>query len=82
MHTIRKGGLTEFIPSPKEKRTALINDHVLNLLANIDQRVKEIEGFLKLPQDQAEAFALKLKFIQEEERASMALNRKMKNGES
>jgi hypothetical protein len=28
----RKGGLTEFIPSPREKREGLIRDHILELL--------------------------------------------------
>ena len=34
----RKGGLTEFIPTPQEKRDGLIRDHALGLLENLHQR--------------------------------------------
>lgn len=30
-----KGGLTEFIPTPQEKRDGLIRDHALGLLENL-----------------------------------------------
>jgi len=42
--------MTEFIPSPKEKRDGVIRNHVLDLLANLDERLRRIEeaaGFFK-----------------------------------
>ena len=39
----RKGGLTEFIPSPQEKRDGLIRDHALGLLENLHQRLARLE---------------------------------------
>lgn len=35
----RKGGLTEFIPTPQENRDGLIRDHALVLLENLHQRL-------------------------------------------
>ena len=35
----RQGGLTEFIPSPQEKRDGVLRDHTLELLANLDARI-------------------------------------------
>ena len=52
----RKGGLTEFIPSPQEKRDGLIRDHALGLLENLHQRLARLERASKLPADEAEAF--------------------------
>jgi len=34
----RKGGLTEFIPSPQEKRDGLIRDHALGLPKTLHHR--------------------------------------------
>ncbi len=39
MLTKRMGGLTEFIPTPQEKRDGLIRDHTLALLRNLHERV-------------------------------------------
>jgi hypothetical protein len=52
----RKGGLTEFIPSPQEKREGLIRDHVLGLLENIHRRIERLECEVGLPATEAEAF--------------------------
>jgi hypothetical protein len=53
----RKGGLTEFIPSPKEKREGLIRDHVLGLLENLHFRLERLEREAGLPTAEAKAFA-------------------------
>lgn len=45
----RKGGLTEFIPTPQEKRDGLIRDHALGLLENLHQRLARLERASKLP---------------------------------
>jgi hypothetical protein len=39
----RKGGLTEFIPSPREKREGLIRDHVLELTEDLHRRIERLE---------------------------------------
>jgi len=50
----RKGGLTEFIPSPQEKREGLIRDHVLGLLENLHRRIERLECEAGLPVAEAE----------------------------
>ena len=53
----QEGGLTEFIPSPQEKREGVLRDHTLRMLENLDARLKRIEEELGLPQKEAEAFS-------------------------
>ena len=48
--------MTEFIPSPQEKREGLIRDHALGLLENLHQRLARLERASGLPPDEAEAF--------------------------
>lgn len=49
----RRGGMTEFIPSPQEKREGLVRDHSSNRL-NLHHRLSRLEE-LGLPLDEAEA---------------------------
>ncbi len=49
MLTKRMGGLTEYIPTPQEKRDGLIRDHTLALLRNLHERTRLIERHLGLP---------------------------------
>jgi len=35
----RNGGMTEFTPSPREKRESLIRDHVLELVGLLHERL-------------------------------------------
>jgi hypothetical protein len=53
----RKGALTEFIPSPQEKREGLIRDHILGLVENLHRRIERLEREVGLPAEDAEAFA-------------------------
>jgi len=39
----RDGGMTEFIPSPQEKRGSLVRDNSLNLIENLHLRLKRLE---------------------------------------
>jgi hypothetical protein len=39
----RNGGMTEFIPSPREKREGLIGDHILELVDLLHARLCLIE---------------------------------------
>jgi len=48
-----QGGLTEFIPSPREKREGVIRDYALELMANLNVRLQRIETELDLPREEA-----------------------------
>ena len=67
MLTRRQGGLTELIPSPREKREAVLRDHALDLLANLDARLARVEAGLGLSVEEAEAFRALMARIRREE---------------
>lgn len=70
----RRGGMTEFIPSPSEKRDGVIRNHVLDLLANLDARLRRIEATADLPSDLAGLFADTMAAITREEAQVQRLN--------
>ena len=70
----RKGGLTEFIPSPQEKRDGLIRDHALGLLENLHQRLARLERASKLPATEAEAFTALLARMRADESRNLELH--------
>lgn len=74
MITRHSGGMTEFIPSPSEKRDGVIRNHVLDLLANLDARLRMIEAAGGLPSDLAESFADTMDLITREESHVRRLN--------
>ena len=74
MITRCSGGMTEFIPSPSEKRDGVIRNHVLDLLANLDERLRCIEEAAGLPTDLADEFALAMNRIRHEEQHIQRLN--------
>ncbi len=43
METRRTGGMTEFLPTPSEKRDSLVRDHVFQLLLNLNERIHGLE---------------------------------------
>ena len=67
MLTRRKGGLTELIPSPREKREASLRDHALDLLANLDARLARVETHLGLSAEEAKEFRVLMARIRREE---------------
>jgi hypothetical protein len=73
----RQGGLTEFIPSPREKREGVIRDYALELMANLNARLQRMETELDLPSEEAAAFAEIIKRIQQEETETRQINRKL-----
>jgi len=77
MRVHRRGGMTEFIPSPSEKRDGVIRNHVLDLLANLDQRLRRIEEAAGLPVDLVDAFADVMALIIHEEALVRRLNEKL-----
>ena len=73
----QEGGLTEFIPSPREKREGVIRDYALELMANLNARLQRIETELDLPSEEAADFTEIMKRIQQEETEARRINRKM-----
>ena len=65
----RKGGMTELIPTPTEKREAIVRDHVLDLLEILDRRIRRIEESFGLSSGEAEDFADRLERLRAEERS-------------
>ena len=56
MQVRNHGGMTEFIPSPREKREALVRDHVFDLLGNLSGRLKIVEEMLGVSGGDRERF--------------------------
>jgi hypothetical protein len=73
----QQGGLTEFIPSPREKRESVIRDYALELMTNLNVRLQRIETELDLPTKEASAFAEIMKRIQRQETETRQINRKL-----
>ena len=70
----RQGGMTEFIPSPQEKRDGIIRDHTLGLLENLHQRLERVEIRLGLPLQEAQACRELIEHIAAEEARTRTLN--------
>ena len=60
--------MTEFIPSPQEKRDALIRDHTLDLLNALNERIGILEAYNGLSEALAKRFAKALSKIKQEEK--------------
>ena len=73
----RQGGLTEFIPSPQEKRDGVLRDHTLELLANLDARMRRIEERHGISPNDAEEFAGLMARIKREEIEAGRINREL-----
>ena len=50
------GGLTEFIPTPAEKRDGVLRDHALDLMRNLHTRLRRLEDGLGMDTSMAGAF--------------------------
>ena len=73
----RAGGMTEFIPSPREKREGVIRDHALSLVENLHKRLMRIEEAFGLPLSEAHRFDELLGRIGHEESEVKDLNEKL-----
>ncbi len=78
----RKGGMTEFIPSPQEKRDGLIRDHALGLLENLHRRLTRLEQKSGLPPGEAEAFTALLTRMKADESRNLELHTSLIAGET
>ena len=67
MKVRRSGGMTEYVPSPAEKRDAVIRDHVLELLENLHVRLERLEQGLFVSEVERTEFGAILERIRREE---------------
>ncbi len=77
----RRGGMTEYIPTPREKREALVRDHFTEVVELLHKRLIRIEQAFDLPEEDAEACASLLARIREEEQRTLLLNRELRTGD-
>lgn len=73
----RCGGMTEFIPSPSEKRDGVIRNHALDLLVNLDARIRQLEHATGISPDLADEFVETMVRIQREEQHVQRLNEEL-----
>lgn len=73
----RRGGMTEFIPSPQEKRDGIIRDHTLGLLENLHRRLERIERLGCLPPDEARLCQVMIERIAAEESRTRIINEQL-----
>ncbi len=73
----RRGGMTEFIPSPQEKREGLVRDHSFNLIENLHNRLQRLETELGLPLEDAEACSAFLEKLKQDESRNTAINNEL-----
>jgi len=69
--------MTEFIPSPTEKRDGVIRNHVLDMLANLDERLQRIEEATGLLSELSDGFRETMVRIGSEEAHVCRLNEKL-----
>ena len=76
----RRGGMTEYIPSPQEKREGLVRDHSFNLIENLHHRLSRLEEELGLPLDEAEACTAFLDKMKQDETRNAAIHTSLITG--
>ncbi len=77
----RRGGMTEYIPTPREKREALVRDHFTEVVELLHKRLVRLEQAFDLPEEDAEACDSLLARIREEEQRTLLLNRELRTGD-
>jgi hypothetical protein len=78
----RRGGMTEYIPSPQEKREGLVRDHSFNLIENLHHRLSRLEEELGLPLDEAEACTAFLEKMKQDESLNKQIHTSLITGSS
>lgn len=71
----RNGGMTEFIPSPREKREGLVRDHVFDLIDILHARLKRLEDANNIYSADSEKCHKLLMKIRTEESNGVQINR-------
>ncbi len=73
----RRGGMTEFIPSLREKREGLIHDHVLELVGLLHERLGLIEEACGLATEEMARCHILLDRIRAEESQTRDLHHRL-----
>ncbi len=68
------GGMVEFIPTPAEKREAIIRDNVLGLIGNLGERISNIEEAIGVETKLADELRETMRRIESEEMLVEALH--------
>lgn len=74
----KRGGMTEYIPTPREKREALVRDHFAELAELFHRRLTRIEERLGLPGTEAVSCGDLLEHIRNEEKHTVQLNQELR----
>ena len=74
----KRGGMTEYIPTPREKREALVRDHFGELAELFQRRLSRIEERLGLPGTEAVSCGNLLERIRNDEKHTVQLNRELR----
>lgn len=72
--------MTEFIPSPQEKREGLVRDHSYNLIENLHHRLSQLKEELGLPLDEVEACTAFLDKMKQDEPRNAAIHTSLITG--
>ncbi len=75
MIALHRGGLTELIPSLREKREGLLRGHTPDLLAYLAARLQRTKAELGLSADEAGAFRAAMARIRREEPKTRRIHR-------
>lgn len=70
----KQGGMTEFIPSPQEKRDGLIRDRILEITHNLHHRLVLLESKCELNCSLAEKYEILVKELKDEEVRNVEIN--------
>ena len=74
----KRDGMTEYIPSPREKREALVRDNFVEVAELLHGRLTQIEERLGLPGTEAVNCGDLLERIRNEEKHTVRLNRELR----
>jgi len=77
MFVKRVGGMTEFIPSPKEKREDLIRDNSLDLIEKLHLRIERLEKEMGIPPEEGNIFFAALDNMKTKETINKKLHEEM-----
>lgn len=75
----KQGGMTEFIPSPQEKRDALVRDNFLVLLDALHRRITKIEHEIGLFDSESLYVSRLLRRVKHDEKYHLKLHSQIAN---
>lgn len=78
----RRDRMTEFIPSPQEKREGLVRDHSFSLIENLHHRLSRLGEELGLSLDEAEVCTAFLDKMKHDESLNKEIHTSLITGKS